>query len=672
VSYREESVPQESLLLAVVADDTSRLLCHAALPLAGVVPGLHYNLKLLFPPAAPVAGQPAALYVTLCLQPAARTQARALQRSALAAGGGAPQLLQARLAGTATPLVHPGQWRACAELWAVWRPLCGPATEAAEAGHAPGAEAIDIASVHLAVDASNPSAVESALRRASAAVLGAPSAVPALASLAGPAAPGGGALPRPPALAGGARLLPPFQALPLQRCGTDGGDPGGGDAGGLLWPPDHMALLPLPGQGGRGGGGCRGAVLELHMLEYGPRPGSRGGGSVPAGGDAAGADAGSTGGDGAAPSASGGRAVAALLRARSAHTARASGAGGVVAPQPGRLLTSRLVARLELGARLLAWDRPGERLVLEGLALAAPGGGSLGAATVEAVPWDLQSFLGHLAGLAGPTTGVASTAAGGQTWPSAFGGSGVLPGPGGLPQAAARACVRSGAALLVDTLARDMVAKQAALERLQRHADVAGARLEAAGARLRDAQSRNRWGGGAALATIMARPALNLSGALQFGGCWTHAAPPGMRRPLSNAETTPRPHRLLSEEAQRLRGLLQEEKTASLAPAAGPDGDGGAAPAVWASPLGAEPTALTREQLLSAAEATLGALQRERRRNAELVHRLQQLHAEQVNLGAGTQAQQALEPAQQISSPWSCHGCAHTWHMRALPAARST
>jgi hypothetical protein len=39
---------------------------------------------------------------------------------------------------------------------------------------------------------------------------------------------------------------------------------------------------------------------------------------------------------------------------------------------------------------------------------------------------------------------------------------------------------------------------------------------------------------------------------------------------------------------------------------------------------------LPQEELLRRAEAAAGALSRERRRNAELVHRLQQLHGEQV------------------------------------------
>ena len=41
--------------------------------------------------------------------------------------------------------------------------------------------------------------------------------------------------------------------------------------------------------------------------------------------------------------------------------------------------------------------------------------------------------------------------------------------------------------------------------------------------------------------------------------------------------------------------------------------------------------ALSREELVERTEAAVAAFGRERRRNAELVHRLQQLHGEQVD-----------------------------------------
>jgi hypothetical protein len=40
---------------------------------------------------------------------------------------------------------------------------------------------------------------------------------------------------------------------------------------------------------------------------------------------------------------------------------------------------------------------------------------------------------------------------------------------------------------------------------------------------------------------------------------------------------------------------------------------------------------MSREELVERAEAALAAFGRERRRNLELVHRLQQMHAEQVD-----------------------------------------
>jgi hypothetical protein len=490
VSYREESLPYERLLLAVVADDTSRLLCQASLPLAAVAPGLHYHLKLLLP--APGGAPQPALFVTLCLQPAPRTQLHHLWRAPLVAAAAAgptagARLLQARLAGTSAPLARGGGRQAGAELWAVWRPHRG-ASAAGPAAAAQGVEDIDITAIHTPVDASDPAAIELALHRATAALLGSPSSS---------ATPGSPPAPTyttpvcnlllPAAAAAQPPALPPFQALPLQRLGGGNGSSG---AESLLWPPDHTALLPLQGpglsSGGSASGSQAGAILELHVLEYGERPSS------------------SSGNAAAAPGA--GRAAAALLRARGAHATRSAvggGGGGPLQPPGGRALASHVVARLELGGGLLPEDRTGERLVLEGLPLVAPDGSYTGTATIEAVPWDARAFLGHLQGLAGSD---GSSAKAPQPGPAAFCGPGELPPGlgGGLPQAVVGACVRSGAALLVETLARDMVGKQAALERLQRVADAAGAHVEAAGARLRDAQNRNRWGtsgwGGAGLA----------------------------------------------------------------------------------------------------------------------------------------------------------------------------
>jgi hypothetical protein len=70
-----------------------------------------------------------------------------------------------------------------------------------------------------------------------------------------------------------------------------------------------------------------------------------------------------------------------------------------------------------------------------------------------------------------------------------------------------------------------------------------------------------------------------------------------------------------------------EREAASAAP--GADGDGRTA----ASPLGPDPASLPHGELLSRAEAAAAALAKERRRNAELVHRLQQLHGEQARRG---------------------------------------
>lgn len=79
---------------------------------------------------------------------------------------------------------------------------------------------------------------------------------------------------------------------------------------------------------------------------------------------------------------------------------------------------------------------------------------------------------------------------------------------------------------------------------------------------------------------------------------------------------------------QHLRRIIREEKDAALASAA-PDATGGQ-PGGAACPLGADPASLLQEELLARARLAAAALARERRRNAELVHRLQQLHGDQV------------------------------------------
>lgn len=94
--------------------------------------------------------------------------------------------------------------------------------------------------------------------------------------------------------------------------------------------------------------------------------------------------------------------------------------------------------------------------------------------------------------------------------------------------------------------------------------------------------------------------------------------------------------RVLADEAQHLRTIIREEKEASYA-ASAPGADAGGAggtpgASAWVSPLGPDPGKLPPSELLQRAEATLAALSRERRRNAELVHRLQQLHGERIDV----------------------------------------
>lgn len=83
------------------------------------------------------------------------------------------------------------------------------------------------------------------------------------------------------------------------------------------------------------------------------------------------------------------------------------------------------------------------------------------------------------------------------SWPEAFSSpTALLPSrPPSASKALAGPCCRApgaAAALLLHTLSRDMVAKQAAMERLQRQLDASEARCETAAARLRDMQGRNQ------------------------------------------------------------------------------------------------------------------------------------------------------------------------------------
>lgn len=49
VVIQEEELQQERLLLAIFDDTESKLLARLSLPLQDVVPGVHYNLKLVAP-----------------------------------------------------------------------------------------------------------------------------------------------------------------------------------------------------------------------------------------------------------------------------------------------------------------------------------------------------------------------------------------------------------------------------------------------------------------------------------------------------------------------------------------------------------------------------------------------------------------------------------------------
>lgn len=74
MQVRQNELDQERLHLAIVNDTNSKLMLKCALPVGHLLPGCHYNLRLLLPGGA--AGGSVALYVTLCLSDAPKAHAR--------------------------------------------------------------------------------------------------------------------------------------------------------------------------------------------------------------------------------------------------------------------------------------------------------------------------------------------------------------------------------------------------------------------------------------------------------------------------------------------------------------------------------------------------------------------------------------------------------------------
>jgi hypothetical protein len=70
----EDELADESLHFAIMNDDNSLLMLKASLPLAHLLPRVHYNLKLVMP-GGPL-GSSVGLYVSLCLVECPRLEAR--------------------------------------------------------------------------------------------------------------------------------------------------------------------------------------------------------------------------------------------------------------------------------------------------------------------------------------------------------------------------------------------------------------------------------------------------------------------------------------------------------------------------------------------------------------------------------------------------------------------
>lgn len=74
VRYTEAELAEEQVCLGIVNDANSRLMLKAMVPLAGLTPRVHYNLKLVMPGG--LLGSSVALYVTLCLLDCPKLEAR--------------------------------------------------------------------------------------------------------------------------------------------------------------------------------------------------------------------------------------------------------------------------------------------------------------------------------------------------------------------------------------------------------------------------------------------------------------------------------------------------------------------------------------------------------------------------------------------------------------------
>ncbi|KAG2496621.1 hypothetical protein HYH03_005442 [Edaphochlamys debaryana] len=669
----ELAAGREQLLLAVVNNTSHRLMIKAALPLAALLPGRHYNLRLLLP-GGPL-GSSVQLYVTLVLAEAPGLQHRHLRAHMNAA----KQLLQTRLSTVSGPLLKslggpdPAAAGGGGQVFGVWRVVGEKA--AAEVPALAGLGAV-VGDPYTSIETGSEASMAATLR-GMAEVHTAAIRAQAQNNASAP------------------------EAMPLQ----------GDTAAELLWPPDHMATLiagassavpqvlqlalyhvPSPTQAATA---TRATAAGAVMLTAGEQEDPAGHASPavriedPEPSQAErllGAPEGPAIHSSWAGGAEGGTAYSSPSKRPSILASTAAAAAVAAGGQrPSRLIG---LATVPLAPRPAVGLGPGEVQVFHGVAVKSLVGGEArsSAAKPAAAPPPASPKAAAAAGEEGGEAQAAGEGAEGAGEAKASGeatGAGAAAEANGADASAtvlAAPGAGEGATLGLELRRRDTAAVVATLESealqddpLASHNSAgstvlggwaghegAVAPLASWGAAATAVDAAATWpaspgatrtgangtalngttgtGGGvaAALAAASAGPTLETlvedsilkQGALgalvrQLDGLAAQLQVAAMR----GAEAESR-CRNTQDDNEQLRTLLHEEKEA------------------WRVPqLLGDAGTLTREELVERCEACMAAYGRERRRNTELVHRLQQLHAEQMETMELKKRHQALQEA---------------------------
>ncbi|MEW5309909.1 MAG: hypothetical protein WDW38_001752 [Sanguina aurantia] len=493
LKYAEDELNTERLLLALVNDDHSRLMLKCSLPLAHILPGLHYNLRLLLP-GGPL-GSRVSLFVSICLVACPRTALR--HHASLTA---APALVEARLAACSRPLhelvLHTSDPTAPhGEVFAVWSipqtsgsaapPTSSkPTSSESSLGTSPPAAksaATTIASIAPAalpttlyetVDTVSEESVTSVFKRINTAHHHAL------------VTPGGQAAMRVEARRFKGCII---DSLPIQAFNATN------DA--LIWPPDHVVLLPAPSLPAPSLSTAAHPFLQLQLLENEPTgkspPRLLATVSVPVDRLPPPPHTGATPvliedlplSQSSAPAPSSKK-----KKAASTRKASATDPGG-----DAERTSAEYKASSEVEPSRIASD---------------PSTSSVGAAAIELRLWERGTYLAHLrkscglgasgeeggggvrarmltgVGMDDPTSAVAWQP--GASWGSSndIAASGTEDGSSGVAGSASLA--------VLEALVDDCIVKQSALDRIIRQADAAEARGEVASWRVADTENRSK------------------------------------------------------------------------------------------------------------------------------------------------------------------------------------